>query len=100
MLPGCGRLCRNCDSLGPCAGLAETGGLGPVWCWLTRAGLEMCGLAYEPKQPSLARLRHVHAAGAVRLALERWDAYRSAGAWWRSERELRWRLGGGVGRAG
>src|SRR5580704_16031804 len=30
------------------AGLAETArlGPGPVWCWLTRAGLEACGLPY------------------------------------------------------
>src|SRR5216683_1779410 len=59
------------------AGLAETGrlGPGPVWCWLTRLGLEACGLPYAANQPPLGRLRHVHAAGAVRLALEAWDAY-------------------------
>jgi hypothetical protein len=54
------------------AGLAETGrlGPGPVWCWLTRAGLEACGLPYASYRPPLGRLAHVHAAGSVRAALE------------------------------
>lgn len=84
------------------AGLAETGrlGPGPVWCWLTRSGLETCGLTYAAYRPPLGRLAHVHAAGAVRAALEGWDVYRAAGAYWRSERRLRWRLGSGAGRRG
>lgn len=84
------------------AGLAETArlGTGPVWCWLTRAGLEGCGLPYAAYRPPLGRLRHVHAVGSVRVALEGWDAYAEAGAYWRGERRLRWRLGGGAGRRG
>jgi hypothetical protein len=84
------------------AGLAETGrlGPGPVWCWLTRAGLESCGLPYAPCRPPLGRLAHVHAAGRVRAALEAWDAFREGAAYWRSERRLRWRLGSGAGRRG
>lgn len=84
------------------AGLAETGrlGPGPVWCWLTRQGLEACGLPYAAGQPPLGRLRHVHAVGAVRVALEAWDVYAGAGAYWRSERRLRWRLGSSAGRRG
>jgi hypothetical protein len=47
------------------AGLAETGrlGPGPLWRWLTRIGLEVCGLGYEARPPALGRLWHVHAAG-------------------------------------
>jgi len=84
------------------AALADTGrlGPGPVWCWLTRSGLEACGLPYASYRPPLGRLAHVHAAGSVRVALEGWDAYRAAGAYWRSERRLRWRLGSGAGRRG
>lgn len=84
------------------AALAETGrlGPGPSWCWLTRTGLDACGLGYDAKQPALGRLRHVHATARVRLALGRWAPYRDGGAWWRSERHLRWRIGGGVGRRG
>jgi len=84
------------------AGLAETGrlGPGPVWCWLTRSGLEACGLPYAAYRPPLGRLAHVHAAGSVRAALEGWETYHVAGAYWRSERRLRWRLGSGAGRRG
>lgn len=84
------------------AGLAETGrlGPGPVWCWLTRAGLEACGLPYAPYRPPLGRLAHVHASGCVRAALEGWDAHQQGGAVWRAERRLRWRLGSGAGRRG
>jgi hypothetical protein len=84
------------------AGLAETGGLGPgpVWCWLTRAGLGDCGLPFAVSRPPLGRLAHVHAVGSVRAALEGWGVYRVAGAVWRSERRLRWRLGSGAGRRG
>lgn len=84
------------------AGLAETArlGPGPVWCWLSRAGLDGCGLPYAPYRPPLGRLAHVHAAGSVRALLEAWDAYADGGALWRSERRLRWRLGPGAGRRG
>lgn len=84
------------------AGLAETGGLGPggVWCWLSRAGLDACGLPYGAYRPPLGRLAHVHAVGAVRLALEGWPVYGEGGAVWRSERRLRYRLGSAAGRRG
>jgi hypothetical protein len=84
------------------AGLAETGqlGPGPVWCWLTRAGLDACGLPYAAYRPPLGRLAHVHAVGCVRRALEDWDAWRAGGAVWRGERRLRWRSGSAAGRRG
>jgi hypothetical protein len=84
------------------AGLAETGrlGPGPVWCWLTRAGLDACGLGYAAYRPPLGRLRHVHAVGCVRAALEAWEPYRAGAAVWRSERRIRWRLGPSGGRRG
>jgi hypothetical protein len=84
------------------AGLAETGrlGPGPVWCWLSRAGLDACGLPYSAYRPPLGRLAHVDAVGRVRLALETWGVYEGAGARWRSERRLRYRLGGAAGRRG
>ena len=84
------------------AGLAETGclGPGPVWCWLTRAGLDACGLPYASYRPPLGRLEHVHAVGCVRRALEDWDAWRAGGGRWRSERRLRWRAGSAAGRRG
>src|SRR5436309_2024191 len=84
------------------AGLAETArlGPGPVWCWLSRAGLEACGLPYAAYRPPLGRLAHVHAAGCVRAALEAWDAYAEAGAFWRPEQRLRYLLGAGPARRG
>lgn len=84
------------------AGLAETGrlGPGPVWCWLTRAGLDACGLPYAPYRPPLGRLAHVHAVGCVRAALEKWGAWQETGAYWRGERRLRWRAGSAAGRRG
>jgi hypothetical protein len=84
------------------AGLAETArlGPGPVWCWLSRAGLEACGLPYAAYRPPLGRLAHVHAVGSVRAALESWGEYVGAGAFWRPERRLRWRLGARPGRRG
>jgi hypothetical protein len=84
------------------SGLAETGrlGPGPVWCWLTRAGLDACGLPYGAYRPPLGRLAHVHAVGRVRLALEDWQAWPAGGAAWRGERRLRWRLGSAAGRRG
>jgi hypothetical protein len=81
-------------------GLAESArlGPGPAWVWLTRAGLASCGLAYSLAPPALSRLAHIRAAAAVRLALEAVPLYRGAGAYWRSERRLRARLGGRLGR--
>lgn len=84
------------------AGLVETGqlGPGPIWCWLTRAGLDSCGLPYAAYRPPLGRLRHVHAVGSVRALLEAWEPYAAGGGFWRSERRIRWRLGAGAGRRG
>jgi hypothetical protein len=81
-------------------GHAEAGRLspGPRWVWLTRAGLAACGLPYAASPPALARLAHLRAVTAARLALEGVPAYGLAGAHWRSERRLRARLGTGLGR--
>jgi hypothetical protein len=78
---------------------AESARLGPggPWIWLTRAGLAACGLPYPATTPALSRLAHLRAVTAVRLALEATSAYRATGAFWRSERRLRARMGGRVG---
>jgi hypothetical protein len=80
-------------------GVASTGVLspGPPWVWLTRAGLRAVGVSYPAAPPALARLAHIRAVTAVRLALESVAGYRDGGAHWRSERHLRARLGGRVG---
>jgi hypothetical protein len=77
------------------AGLADSAVLspGPPWVWLTRTGLQACGLKYSAAQPALARLEHIRAVTAVRLALQAVQAYRDSGAHWRSERRLHARLG-------
>lgn len=81
-------------------GHAQTGRLGPGarWAWLTTAGLTACGLRYAASPPALSRLAHLRAVSAVRLALEAVPAYAEAGAYWRSERRLRARIGGRLGR--
>jgi hypothetical protein len=78
---------------------AESGriGPGPPWIWLTRAGLAACELPFPATSPALSRLAHLRAVTAVRLALEATSGYRAAGAFWRSERRLRARMGGRVG---
>lgn len=78
---------------------AESARLGPGagWVWLTRAGLAACGLRYSAAAPALARLAHIRAVTAVRLALESVSSYGAAGAYWRGERRLRARMGGRVG---
>ena len=78
---------------------AQTARLGPggPWAWLTRAGLAACGLPFPATTPALSRLAHLRAVTAVRLALEATSGYRAAGAFWRSERRLRARVGGRVG---
>jgi hypothetical protein len=78
---------------------AQRGRIGPgqPWIWLTRAGLSVCGLPFPATSPALARLAHLRAVTAVRLALEATSGYRMAGAFWRSERRLRARMGGRVG---
>ncbi|MGO9162970.1 MAG: hypothetical protein ACLP7J_20150 [Streptosporangiaceae bacterium] len=78
------------------AGTARLGP-GPAWTWLTRAGLVRCGLPYTAAPPALARLAHIRAVTAVRLALEATAGFRAAGAHWRGERRLRARAGGRVG---
>ena len=79
-------------------GYAESARLGPgrPWVWLTRDGLLACGLPYRPSPPALARLAHLRAVTAVRLALESTPGYLAAGAYWRSERRLRARMGSRV----
>lgn len=80
-------------------GVASTAVLspGPRWVWLTRAGLRAVGVPYPAAPPALARLAHIRAVAAVRLALESVSSYRAGEAHWRSERHLRARLGGRVG---
>lgn len=77
-------------------GLAATASLGPgpPWVWLTRSGLTACGTHYAATPPALARLAHIRAVTAVRLAMEAVPAFRDADAHWRSERHLRARIGG------
>src|ERR1700733_9837654 len=79
-------------------GYADSARLGPgrPWIWLTRAGLVACGLPYRPVPPALARLAHLRAVTAVRIALESTAGYTAAGAYWRSERRLRARMGSRV----
>ena len=81
------------------AGYAQSARLGPggPWLWLTRAGLAACGLPFPATTPALSRLAHLRAVTSVRLALEAASGYRAAGAFWRSERRLRARMGGRVG---
>jgi hypothetical protein len=80
-------------------GLAETAVLSPgqPWTWLTRAGLQACGIRYSAAPPALPRLAHIRAVTAVRLALEGTAGYSDSAAYWRSERRLRARLGGRLG---
>jgi hypothetical protein len=79
-------------------GYAETArlGPGPLWLWVTRAGLAACGLTYPPARPALSRLAHIRAVTAARLALEATGSYRLASAFWRCERRIRSRHGVGV----
>jgi hypothetical protein len=79
-------------------GYAESARLGPgrPWVWLTRGGLLACGLPYRSAPPALARLAHLRAVTTVRMALESAPGYLAAGAYWRSERRLRARMGSRV----
>ena len=79
-------------------GYAETArlGPGPAWLWVTKAGLDACGLGYRPGKPALARLAHIRAVAAARIALEATDGYRAASAFWRCERRIRSRHGVGL----
>jgi hypothetical protein len=80
-------------------GYAEAARLGPglPWVWLTRRGLTACGLRYTAVPPALSRLAHIRAVTVVRVALESAPSYQQAGAFWRSERRIRARMGGRVG---
>ena len=100
LLLGCnGRQARAAAGRWAGRKLAETAPLssGPRWVWLTRAGLQACGLRYRPAPPALPRLEHIRAVTAVRLALQSSAGWVAGGAHWRSERHLRSRMGGRVG---
>jgi transposase len=77
---------------------AESGrlSLGPSWVWLTRKGLNACGLKYTATSPALSRLAHIRAVTAVRLILEPTPTYRDMNAYWRSERRIRSHHGVGI----
>lgn len=70
---------------------------GPRWVWLTGAGMTACGLPYAAAAPGLSRLAHLRAVTAVRLALAATPEFVAAAAYWRSERELRAKMGGRIG---
>jgi hypothetical protein len=73
------------------AGYAATGqtGPGPAWCWLTASGMAGTGLDYRPGPPSLARVMHVRAVLAARLALQAAPDWQQHRPWWQSERRIR-----------
>ena len=50
----------------------------------------------SPRSPALARLAHIRAVAAARIALEATDGYRAASAFWRCERRIRSRHGVGL----
>jgi hypothetical protein len=79
-------------------GYAETARLspGPSWLWVTKPGLVACGLSYSVARPALARLAHIRAVAAARIALEGTGPYQAAAAFWRCERRIRARHGVGV----
>lgn len=100
MLLGTGR--RSATALAArwrAAGLAETEplSLGPRWLWLTKAGLARAGLPFTAAAPGLARLAHLRAVCAVRLALSAAPGFSAGGGYWRPERRLRARMGGRLG---
>ena len=57
----------------------------PQWVWLTKAGLKDVGLEYAYRVPSIARLAHIYAVNAVRLAIE---AKLKGQAHWCSDRQV------------
>jgi len=95
LLGGAMRQARALAARWASAGLADSAVLsaGPPWVWLTKAGLQACGLRYAAAPPALARLEHIRAVTAARLALQSVPAYRDGAAHWRSERRLHARLG-------
>ena len=73
------------------AGYVATGqlGPGPAWCWLTPSGRALTGLPFRPGPPSVARVMHVRAILAVRLALQSRPDWQQHRPWWASERRIR-----------
>jgi hypothetical protein len=69
--------------------------LGQTWVLPTRAGLRLCGLAFDPWTPALDRLAHHHAVAVVRLARE---PVPGRGGWvceralWRRRGKASWHL--------
>lgn len=56
------------------AGLVERDRLlaaGPAFCWPTRTGLRLVGVAQRSRPPTVGRLDHLHAVSLVRLGVER-----------------------------
>ncbi len=59
---------------------------GPVWVWLTAAGLAVLGVeGYSGKPPAVTRLAHIYAVNEVKLIVD-WKG-------WRSERLIKASLG-------
>lgn len=100
LLGGTTRQARALTARWVSRGLADSGVLsqGPPWVWLTRGGLQACGLRYAATPPALPRLEHIRAVTAARLALQSVPGYGDGGAHWRCERHLRARLGSASGR--
>jgi hypothetical protein len=73
------------------AGYAATGrlGPGPAWCWLTPAGMTLCGFNYPATRPALARLAHLRAVLAVRTHMTARTDWQANPPWWHSERRIR-----------
>jgi hypothetical protein len=73
------------------AGYAATWrlGPGPAWCWLTRAGMNLCGFDYPATRPALARLAHLRAVLAVRIDMTGRADWQANPPWWHSERRIR-----------
>jgi hypothetical protein len=69
--------------------------LGQTWVLLTRAGLRLAGLEFDPWTPALDRLAHHHAVAVVRLARE---PVPGQGGWvceralWRRRGKASWHL--------
>lgn len=42
----------------------------PIWIWASKKGLEVAGVDYPYRKPSIGRLRHMHAVNGVRLHIE------------------------------
>jgi hypothetical protein len=51
--------------------------------------MRAAGLRFAVRQPPLARLAHIRAVLAARIALESGEEFSAGAAWWRSERRIR-----------